>query len=52
MNTFGKWELVIVWDDDSTDVYEYETENEAKYACDGMKMAFGNQIAWCGVRRA
>lgn len=46
----GKWELVIVWATDETDVYEYDTEQEAKNAGDGMWTALGNQIAWRGVR--
>ena len=27
---FGKWELVIVWDTNDTDVYEYKTREEAE----------------------
>jgi len=48
---FRKWELVIVWDTDDTDVYEYETEAEAEEAGHNMKIALGNQIAWYGVRK-
>lgn len=49
---FGKWELVIVWDTNDTDVYEYDTREKAEVAGRNMKMALGNQIAWYGVREA
>ena len=46
-----KYELVIVWEDGSKSVYEYETEAEAFKAGSGMKTALGNQITWYGTRR-
>ena len=48
----NKWELVIVWDTGSTDVYAYKTEAEATQGGENMKMAFGNQVAWWGTRKA
>lgn len=52
MDTLGDWELIIVWDTDDTDIYEYRTEEEATQAGRNMKMALGNQIAWWGTRKA
>lgn len=46
-----KWELVIVWEfPRKTDIYEYDSEMDAKSAENGMRMALGNQIAWSCVR--
>lgn len=45
------FELVVVWDDGSKNIYEYASEEEADQAGDNMKMALGNQIAWYGTRR-
>lgn len=47
-----RWELVIVWETNDTDIYEYNTEAEAKAAGRGMRAALGNQVAWYGVREA
>lgn len=52
MDTLGDWELIIVWDTDDTDIYEYRTEEEATQAGRNMKIALGNQIAWWGTRKA
>ena len=46
----GKWELVIVWATDETDVYVYDTHEEAERAGYAMWSALGNQVAWRGVR--
>lgn len=46
------WELVIIWDDGQKDISTYTTEHEAEKAAQGMRMAFGSQIQWTGVRRA
>ena len=46
-----EYELVIVWEDGATDVYEYNSEAEAEKAGAGMKTALGNQITWYGTRR-
>lgn len=46
-----KYELVIVWETGKTEVFEYNTEEEAYNAGIGMKVALGNQISWYGVRR-
>ena len=45
------WELVIVWSNGDKDVYQYGTREEAEEAESGMGTAFGNQIAWTGIRR-
>lgn len=44
------YELVVVWDDKSKDVWEYASEEGAEQAGENMRMALGNQIAWCGTR--
>ena len=45
------YELVIIYAQPSEKVvYEYETEEQAREAEKGMKMALGNQIAWSCVR--
>lgn len=46
----GKWELVIVWANEDVDCWEYETEEDALAADEGMKMANGCQIQWSCVR--
>ena len=46
----GRWELVIVWETGETQVYEYETEQDADRGAQNMLMAFGNQIQWTGCR--
>lgn len=43
-------ELIIIWDDGEREVYEYQTADEAEEAMDNMKIVFGEQISWCGVR--
>lgn len=46
-----KYELVIVWaTPEENAVYEYDTEDDARKAESGMRMALGNQIAWSCVR--
>lgn len=44
------YELVVVLDDKSKDVWEYGSAEEAERAGENMRMALGNQIAWCGTR--
>jgi len=44
-------ELVVVWENGDTDVYEYINEAEAEQHGRDMKTALGNQIAWWGTRR-
>ena len=46
-----RFELVVVWSDGNRDVYGYEDRESAEKAGDGMRMVFGNQIVWYGVRR-
>ena len=45
------YELVVVWDDGSKDVWDYDTWEEAEQAGQNMKFALGDQVAWYGVRR-
>lgn len=47
------FELVVIWDDgeDTKQVYEYTEEYLAKKAERDMRMVFGNQIKWIGVRK-
>lgn len=46
----GKYELVLVWDDGAKQVLEFVSEDAANKALNNYKTAFGNQVAWCGVR--
>lgn len=45
------WELVIIWDNGDKDIYKFRTEEEAVRGGKNLKMAFGNQIAWHGIRK-
>lgn len=45
------YELIVVWGDGSRNVYEYDSEDSAIGGIDNFRMAFGNQIAWIGIRR-
>lgn len=45
------FELVIIWDNGEKDVYTYKTEIEAETSGKNMKMVFGNQIQWFGIRK-
>ena len=44
------YELVIIWDDDEKQVYEYGSREKAEQGGRNMMMAFGKQIAWYGTR--
>ena len=45
------FELVVIFTcPRETKVYEYETEEAAREAEQGMKIALGNQIEWSCVR--
>lgn len=46
-----KYELVIIWETGEKETFVYATEEEAQKACNGYQMAFGNQIAWAGIRK-
>jgi len=43
-------ELVIIWDDGSKNIYTYPDRGAAEQAERNMRMAFGNQITWSGIR--
>lgn len=47
----GMFELIIVWDTGEQNIYSYETEEEAIKGAGRIRMAFGEQIRWTGVRR-
>lgn len=44
------YELVVVWEDGTKDIFEYDDYQGAAQGADNFKMAFGNQVQWCGVR--
>lgn len=46
------YELIIIWTDGDKNVYPYQTEEEARYGERNMRMAFGNQVSWAGVRKS
>lgn len=43
------YELVVVWDDGQREVHPYKTEQDARDAERGFRMAFGAQV-WTCVR--
>lgn len=47
----GKYELVVKWNYDlsDVDVFEYPTEEMAEEFANGYRAAFGDQV-WCCVR--
>lgn len=45
------FELVVIWATGEKDVDEFDSKEDAERAEIGMRMAFGNQIEWTGVRR-
>lgn len=46
------YELVIIWENGDKDVYEYESREKAEKIGRGYKeLAFGDQVAWYGVRK-
>lgn len=50
MITTGKYELVVRYDFGETEVYEFDTREEAERAEEGIDMACGNQLMWTCVR--
>ena len=46
------YELIIIWADGDKNVYPYQTEEEARHGERNMRMAFGNQVSWAGVRKS
>lgn len=45
------FELIVLWSTGDTNVYEYDTREEAVKGASRMRMAFGNQIRWTGINR-
>lgn len=47
-----RYELIVIWSDGAKDTYGYDTREQAYAGARNMRMAFGRQIAWTGVREA
>ena len=45
-----EYELVVVWDDQTRNVWEYDTREEAESAGWHIKFLFGMSVVWYGVR--
>ena len=45
------YELVVGWETGEKEIHAYATEEGARVAGNGYKMAFGNQISWTGTRK-
>ena len=46
-----EYELVVVWDTGGTNIWVYDTWEEADQAGRNMRIALGDQVFWYGVRR-
>lgn len=46
-----KYELIIIWETGEKEIHAYNTKEKAEEIGQGMKMAFGNQVQWYGVRK-
>lgn len=44
-----EWTLVVIWESGEKQEFGYETEQQARDAERGMRIANGNQIAWTSV---
>ena len=44
------FELVVTWWNGETNIYTYDTKEEAEASMEGMHMAFGNQIMYACIR--
>lgn len=45
-----RYELIVIWECNDKNIYTYWSYEKAQKAMDAMKMAFGNQIQWTGIR--
>ena len=45
-----KYELIVIWETGEREVFEYDSEKEAREACNDFRMIFGNQVTWAGTR--
>lgn len=45
------YELIVLWDDGSKDIWNYATLEEVEQAVQNMKFARGKQVAWYEARR-
>ena len=46
-----KYELIVIWETGEKEIFGYATEEEAQVAGNGYSVAFGNQVAWVGIRK-
>lgn len=46
-----RYELVVIWEDGTKEIHEFQSVERAEEAGRNYKMAFGGQVAWYGVRR-
>ena len=47
---FTKYTLIVIWDDNFKEEYDYQTYEDAVKHMEGFKKAFGSQISWCGIK--
>lgn len=45
-----RYELIIIWEDGSKNIYEYENRSDAQAGEQNFVTAFGNQVSWHGIR--
>lgn len=43
------YRLKVIYFDGDIEEADYNTREEAEESAKGFKMAFGNQISWCGI---
>ena len=48
----GKYELVIIWADGSdTNIYVYDSREQAKLGADAHRICFGEQVEYMCIRK-
>lgn len=47
-----RYELVVIWSDGNKETFKFYSYKEADNTGYNMKLVFGNQIEWYGVREA
>ena len=45
-----EYELIVIWCTGEKEIYGYSNKSEAETGESNMKMAFGNQVSWTGIR--
>lgn len=48
---FTKYTLIVIWQDDYKEEYDYNSYDDAAEHMEGFKKAFGDQISWAGIQR-